>query len=103
VEWNGIISSLCWDNTKEGVATLIIKYICECCDKLVEEMVVSEDLLIFLDDEDSRATLTGLGSEDIINLEQQGSLVLKSMCPECLAEISLDKGGNLSFGAPIIN
>ncbi len=82
---------------------MIIKYICECCDRLVEEILLSEDLLSLLDEEEVSPGLTGLNREDIINLEQQGSLVLHSMCPECREEMNFDRDAELGFGTPVIN
>lgn len=82
---------------------MIIKYICECCDRLVEEVLVSEELINFLREDDSSFNLTGLSPEAIINLELQGSLVLETMCVECLAELELEDEGTLALNTPIIN
>lgn len=82
---------------------MIIKYVCECCDRLVEEVLVSEELINLLREDDPSSGLTGLSPEAIMNLELQGSLVLETMCPECLAELEFDEGGTLALNTPIVN
>ncbi len=87
----------------EGVSAVLIKYLCECCDRLVEEVLVSEELVNVLKDDDSASALTGLTAEAIMGLERQGSLVLNIVCPECLNEMECEAGGTLALKTQIIN
>lgn len=82
---------------------MLIRYVCECCDRLVEEIIVSEDLINLLNDEESPAALTGISPQDIIGLESQGSLVLETMCPECLDELSFEDDGTPTLKTNILN
>lgn len=82
---------------------MLIKYVCECCDRLVEEVLVSEELVSILKDDDLASSLTGVSAEDIIGLEHQGSLVLNTVCPDCLSEMECDAGGTLALTTQIIN
>jgi len=82
---------------------MLIRYVCECCDRLIEEILVSEELVNLLRDEERSAGLTGLGPEAIIKLEREGSLVLETLCSECLAELQFEAGGSLVLNTPIIN
>lgn len=80
---------------------MLIRYVCECCDRLVEEILVDENLVNLLSED--QVDLTGLNPADIINLETRGSLVLETMCPQCLAEIRFEDGGSLALIPPILN
>ncbi len=75
---------------------VLIKYVCECCDKLVEEIMLSEEIVYELSEDDSTSSLTGLSPDAIIKLETQGCLNLDIICPECLSELALDQGATLS-------
>ncbi|HWJ02713.1 MAG TPA: hypothetical protein VNU93_03475 [Verrucomicrobiae bacterium] len=81
---------------------MLIRYICECCDRLVEEVMVSEERVNLLDD-DAPSILTDLSPEDIMSVESNGSLLLDTICPECLSEIRLEQGGALGLNPQTIN
>lgn len=82
---------------------MIIRYLCECCDRLVEEVFVSEELMGLLQEDKGVASLTGLNQTAIMNLESQGSLVLETLCPECLTEFEIEPDGAHGVIGSIIN
>lgn len=97
------ISFLGGDTSLEGVLALLIRYVCDCCDRLVEEVLIDDEMLDLVLDNEPLSNLTSLSHEDIISLERQGSLVLTTVCADCRRELELAPDDTLSVNAQFIN
>ena len=82
---------------------MLIRYVCECCDRLVEEVLISEEMVSLLNEQDPPSYLTGSASEAIMSVEIGQSLLLETICPECLAEVKFEEGATLGMKTQILN